>query len=125
MKNRTEYARKYKCKQYVSGAEQKSRIRHKLDISAANRLAGGEIIQAIQKQADTESTDQVRYDVPVIINRHNDTEKSDKQIKCHRYPKRSFINDRNNDQSRCHETIQHTAEREAVRHENDHIQHTI
>ena len=33
--------------------------------------------------------------------------------------------DRNDNQGRCHEAIQYTAERETARHENDHIQHTI
>lgn len=64
-------------------------------------------------------------DMPEIIHGHDDTEQSQKQVLGNRYLIGSLIDDRNDNQGRCHETIQHTAERETARHENDHIQHTI
>ena len=92
---------------------------------ATDCFAGGEIIQAIQKQADNDCPDDMGQDMPEIIHGHDDTEQSQKQVLGNRYLIGSLIDDRNDNQGRCHETIQHTAERETARHENDHIQHTI
>lgn len=64
-------------------------------------------------------------DMPEIIHGHDDTEQSQKQVLGNWYLIGSLIDDRNDNQGRCHEAIQHTAERETARHENDHIQHTI
>ena len=100
-------------------------ICHEFDVSPTDCFAGGKIIQAIQKKADTDCSDDMGQDVPEIIHGHDDTEQSQKQILGNRYLIGSLIDNRNDNQSRCHETIQHAAEREAVRHENDHIQHTI
>ena len=61
----------------------------------------------------------------IIIYGHNDTDQSNEKIHGDRYLISFLIDDRNYYECRCHETIENAAESKSVRHENDHIQHTI
>ena len=63
----SEYAREYECKQDVLSPKQQSCVCHQLDVSASDCFTGGEIIQTIQKKADTYGSDQMGDNMPVIM----------------------------------------------------------